>query len=240
MSQPKVPDRARKYKEEPAPVAQKMVSCLCFLAPTAPSLPRTPILPSAPEWPSASSTVVVSSVAPPNRHRQLPPRSLHAAAATARRGHPQRVTPAPARLCLHGMPFPPSSPATQAPPPLSSLSALKPVRRLLSRKAQQRNPCHQASAPTAGPLCVVNVARWCPAFFSLPFPSYKLYPTVLSLSRPCPSPTSSCRTSSPYTLARQPTTAARTPTILNFLALPIVHCFSSFVCACSLADQVRL
>jgi hypothetical protein len=99
--------------------------------------------------------------------------------------------------------LPAKQPATQNPPPLShlpklSLSPLKPVPSLLSHNlpAAESLPSQQPSAPTAGPLCVVNVAKCRPAFFSLPFPSYKLYPTVLSFSRPCPSPTTCCSTSS--------------------------------------------
>ena len=47
MSQPKIPDRARNYKEDPAPVAsQKMVSCLYFLVPPLP--PTAPPLLLAP------------------------------------------------------------------------------------------------------------------------------------------------------------------------------------------------
>lgn len=99
--------------------------------------------------------------------------------------------------------LPAKQPCYPNPPPLShlpklSLPPLKPVPSLLSRKlpAAESLPSQQPSAPTAGPLCVVNVAKCRPAFFSLPFPSYKLYPTFLSFSRPCPSPTICCSTSS--------------------------------------------
>ena len=112
-------------------------------------------------------------------------RFLHAAAATASRDHTLRVTPAPPHRRLHGMPSPAKQPCYPNPPPLSHSLAF-----LVSNEASPPPSCHansssgtpateHLSAPTAGPLCAVNVAKSRPAFFSLPFPSYKLYPTVL-------------------------------------------------------------
>lgn len=150
--------------------------------------------------PAAPSTVGVSSCASQNPSLNpspplvaSPSRFLHAAAATARRGHTQRVTPAPARLCLHGMPFPPSSPATQNPPPLShlpklSLSPLKPVQASCHAAYQQRNPCHPSSLPLPPLVRSVLSTLRSPALLSLVCPSHPINYTLPSCLFPDPAP----------------------------------------------------
>jgi hypothetical protein len=145
MSQKHVPDRARKYKEDPAPVAsQTMVSRLFFPAPTTCPRPASPA--PEPDRPFCLDHCE-------ERVRRCRPSSflLHAAAAaaSASRVHQRPVTPAAAPLCLHGMPFPPSSPATQTRLPCRTSRCFPcrftPVRCLLSPTARQRNPCHLES-----------------------------------------------------------------------------------------------
>jgi hypothetical protein len=181
MSQKHAPDRARKYKEDQAPVAsQKMVSELCF------PVPRPRPLPLASPSPSRCTARLALRLRPVCRPLHLhlratsrlpllsPPLAssaflLHVAAASASRVHHRPVTPAAAPLCLHGMPFPPSSPAAHAPSPCPPVSCPVAPRALLARVQSAASCYHRAAAgslptpwastPTAGPPSVLSTSQ---------------------------------------------------------------------------------
>jgi hypothetical protein len=116
--------------------------------------------------PATCRPLKVATCRAPSCHRLLLASSsflLHVAAASASRFHHHPATPAPAPLCLHGMPFPPSSPATQARfLPCPALSHLCSCRFPCNVPFQSAATCHSepssgipatvvASTPTAGP-----------------------------------------------------------------------------------------
>lgn len=82
------------------------------------------------------------------------------------------------------------NPPSPVAPPVAALVALLSLRRVLSPRAQQRNPCdpRRLPLPTAGPPSELSTSPIRP--LSLVCPSHPidtLFPTVLSSSRPCPS-----------------------------------------------------